>query len=157
MKYKGIELTEITSPNIDNLPKKMLVWNDDFNNPIERVVCATAIDNCGGLFFIVRNENEQLKGIAPLLHCAEIPETKTRRATNRELSRWLAEGKGDVLTLMQTANRHSREMVETSWHYFSGESSEDVDYGFTGQRCKGVRKWGDTEWHEPTAEYMGIE
>lgn len=90
-------------------------------------------------------------------YCALLPEKPApRRATNRELAKWLAQGNVEVLTLMQTANRNSREMVETAWRYFSGECNEEVDYGFEGQRCKGVRKWNDAEWHTPDVEYMGI-
>lgn len=140
MKYKGIELTEITTPNIDNLPKKMLVWWHDAEL-CERVVCATALDNCGDLFFIARQDSEQCGGVVVWPHCAEIP--KPRRATHRELSQWLAEGKGEV--------NYGGTDIYHHHTYSIGAETLLVD------DCIKVRKRSDTDWHEPTVDYMGLE
>ena len=149
MKYRGIELKEITEPQICKPPKKMLVWNNTMDYTIASMVVAIA---------------ERMDGLCAMCydgesyhHCAEIPkEPKPKMAMNLELSKWLAQGNGEVLTLMQMVNGSSREMVETAWHYFSGEDYDEVEYGFEGQRCKGVRKWDETEWNEPTVEYLGL-
>lgn len=156
IKYNGMELVveeyRPENPETYEPPKKMLVWSEDLKDfaVLEKVLYV----NPRYRFVSVLQDNGH---IAVFDHCALIPETPaSRMATNRELAKWLAQGNGEVLTLMQTANRNPREMVETAWHYFSGEYNETVDYGFEGQRCKGVRKWGDTEWHTPDVEYMGI-
>ena len=152
--YNGMELEEVTEPQIFDPPRKCVVFDsyDEEKSVIRNVVAVlpASFNECGGS--VITEEKQYWK------HCAILPDPpKPRRATNRELAKWLAQGNGEVLTLMRTANRNPREMVETAWHYFSGEYNDTVDYGFEGQRCKGVRKWGDTEWHTPDVEYMGIE
>lgn len=150
MKYKGQELKEITTPNIDNPPKKMLVWDEGYTEPLERVVCATAIDNCGDLFFFTRNKDKQLGGLVTWSHCAEIPEEpKPRRATNRELSRWLAEGNGEWL--YEHTEKFNDDYASINYHYDARVTNDEVSEGIK------VRKWDDINWHAPTAEYMGIE
>lgn len=161
MEWKGIELVEITEPGNIVFPKKMVVWDNiglSSNKPCVRNVLALVKDNVGITRVIASQLDKDDAGVAIWNHCAEIPEEQNpRMVTNRKLSQWLAQGNGEVLTLMQMANGHSREMVETTWHYFSGVDNETVDYGFEVQRCKGVRKWDDAEWHEPDAQYMGME
>lgn len=148
--YNGMELDEVTEPQIFDPPKTMVVWEDD-EKPKTAVVIAILAESSNLQYRVAINDCSFYQ------HCALIPEKPApRMATNRELSKWLAQGNGEVLTLMQTANRNPREMVETAWHYFSGEYNETVDYGFEGQRCKGVRKWDDAEWHTPDVEYMAI-
>ncbi len=150
MNFNGQELKEITKPQIFDPPKKMLVWNKIMDYAITSLVVAIV---------------ERMDGICAICHdgeiypyCAEIPEEpKPRRSTNRELAKWLAQGNGEVLTLMQMTNKHSYEIVASTWHYFCGEENKVVDYGYEGKCCKGIRKWEDTEWHEPTVDYMELE
>lgn len=147
--YNGMDLEEqlYSEPTIINDSREAIAWNDYANK--DRVIVYSYDPRSK---YPVRSNNDRI-----WKHFAFIPEKPApRRATNRELEKWLAQGNGEVLTLMQTANRNSREMVETAWRYFSGECNEEVDYGFEGQRCKGVRKWDDEEWHTPDVEYMGI-
>ena len=147
--YNGMELEEqlYSEPTIINDSSEAIVWNDYANKDMVIVLSYDPRSK-----YPVRSNNDRI-----WKHFAFIPKKpEPRRATNRELEKWLAQGNGEVLTLMQTANRNSREMVETAWRYFSGECNEEVDYGFEGQRCKGVRKWDDEEWHTPDVEYMGI-
>lgn len=137
MKYKGIELREFTSdkPVVFDPPRKMLVWDGLSDSPVEVEVYAFM----PAWRYPVATANQTFA------HCAEIPEQpEPRRATNRELAYWLAQGYGE----------------------FSWASSEvahyDFAYGFdeTGDACGEdihVRKWDDDEWHEPTADYMGLE
>lgn len=63
-----------------------------------------------------------------------------RRATNRELSRWLAQGNGECLG--------SQDDADTAWNYPQECSDMELREGAK------VRKWEDTEWHEPTVEYL---
>lgn len=131
MKYKGIELVEVTEPQIFNPPKLMLVWDANEGSPVGLNVCAI-VDREGPR---VITENSSWH------HCAEIPEVLV---THRELTRWLAEGNGEM-------RRGNLSMVFTSLSYASALGNDPIDE-FTL-----VRKWDDTEWHKPTREYLGLE
>ncbi len=135
MKYKGIELTEFTSdkPVVFDPPRKMLCW--DYG-------CKPCEDMVDGYF---PNRSGHVLGSFEIwTHCAEIPEEpKPRRATNRELAKWLAQGNGQFTSKAIYA-----------W------ASLDVVKGNEDSPCNSdwrVRKWDDTEWHEPTVDYMGLE
>ena len=78
-------------------------------------------------------------------HCAILPDPpKPRRATNRELARWLAQGNGEL-------NIHNTEI-----HAYFNYTPEKANSECKDEIFK-VRKWSDTEWHEPTVDYMGLE
>ena len=65
---------------------------------------------------------------------------KTRRMTNKELSRWLAEGNGervDVITKYVSANYVL---------YAEGKDNEACDEDIR------IREWDSDEWHEPLVE-----
>ena len=132
MKYKGIELKEVTEPQLFDPPKKMLVW-DNCSNIAEIDVYAIVSRED----FRVICENSSWR------HCAEIPEVpESKLVTYRELARWLAEGNGEVMW----ANN-----VLSNWNYSTDEESKALDESLS------VRKWDDTEWHKPTREYLGLE
>ena len=132
MKYKGIELTEVTEPKLFDPPKKMVVWGRYENITELDVYAITSRKD-----FPVICENSTWG------HCAEIPEVpESKLVTYRELARWLAEGNGEVMW----ANN-----VLSNWNYSTDEESKDLDESLS------VRKWDDTEWHKPTREYLGLE
>ena len=132
MKYKGIELTEVTEPKLFDPPKKMLVWGR-YENITELDVYAIT----SGKDFPVICENSTWG------HCAEIPEVpESKLVTYRELARWLAEGNGEVMW----ANN-----VLSNWNYSTDEENKALDESLS------VRKWDDTEWHKPTREYLGLD
>ena len=132
MKYKGIELKEVTEPQLFDPPKKMLVWGR-YENITELDVYAIVSRED----FRVICENSSWR------HCAEIPEVpESKLVTYRELARWLAEGNGEVMW----ANN-----VLSNWNYSTDEESKALDESLS------VRKWDDTEWHKPTREYLGLE
>lgn len=135
MKYKGIELNEFKSekPVLFDPPKLMFVWNDGDNEPFEDSVFAFIPNRCYPV--IATDDN--------LDHCAEIPEVLCRRATNRELAKWLVLGNGQY--------KVSGGRIWTEHHYDIGQD-DDACSNFIK-----VRKWGDKEWHEPTLEYIGLE
>lgn len=144
----GMKLDEVTETKVFDEPHDMFVWNNSDSVPTRMSVCAIIPYRHAGSVITTNGAYE---------HCAEIPEKPApRMVTNRELAKWLAQGNGEVLSLMPTTNGHPREVVTTDWYYFSGDDSKNVDYGFEGQRCKGVRKWDDEEWLTPDVEYMGI-
>lgn len=77
-------------------------------------------------------------------HCAEIPEVVCRRATNRELAKWLVLGSGQY--------KVSGGIRIWTEHPYDIGQDDDACSKFIK-----VRKWCDKEWHEPTREYLGFE
>ena len=135
MKYKGIELKEITKPQVFDPPKEMLVWDTGSISPFKSEVCA--IVKCRNTYLVITTN------LVNYYHCAEIPEeAKPRRATNKELANWLITGMGEKSEDVWSFQVHP---------YLSEQANVEV-----GDKIK-IRKWGDSEWHEPTVDYMGIE
>ena len=129
MKYKGIELTEVTEPQLFDPPKKMLVWGRYKSiNELDVYAIVSRKD------FPVICENSTWR------HCAEIPEQK--KVTNRELACWLAGGNGEAKIVNN---------VFIHLSYGEIEADKNVEDNVS------VRKWDDTEWHKPTREYLGLE
>ena len=133
MKYKGIELKEVTEPQIFDPPKKMLVWDKDNEHPFTDNVYA----------IINRKTSRVITENVPWRHCAEIPEVTV---TYRKLARWLAEGNGEVKDTL-----NDERAIYTSQFYLEGQENNAVEDSVY------VRKWDDTEWHKPTSEYLGLE
>ena len=129
MKYKGIELEEVTEPQLFAPPKKMLVW-DNCSNIAEIDVYAIVSRED----FRVICENSSWR------HCAEIPELNP--VTNRELASWLAKGNGEV---------KADDVVYSNWNYYNDKENNPIKDSLL------VRKWDDTEWHKQTREYLGLE
>ena len=131
MKYKGIELKQITPSQIFDPPKEMLVWDyvdsAPFKMPVHAIVASKT-------FPVIAEEGDYQ-------YCAEIPETP--RVTNRELSKWLAKGHGEY--------RNQIGAVSNLYIYVDLETDVAVPSYIR------VRKWDDADWHEPTVDYMGIE
>lgn len=132
MEYKGIELKEITEPQLFDPPKKMLVW-ERYENITELNVYA----------IVSRKDFPVICENSTWQHCAEIPEvTESELATYRELAHWLSEGNGEVMW---------SNCVYTDWSYVNDDENKAIDESLS------VRKWDDTEWHKPTMEYLGLE
>ena len=132
MKYKGIELTEVTEPKLFDPPKKMLVW-ECYENITELDVYA--ITNRKDFPVICENSTWG--------HCAEIPKVpESELVTYRELARWLSEGNGEV---------KDDDVVYSNWNYYNDQENNPIKGSLL------VRKWDDTEWHKPTREYLGLE
>lgn len=143
MKYKGKERKEITTQQIVDPPREMLVWADEMvkmtEEPHKEIVYAVVKL---GKYYVAITSSHQWD------FCAEIPEDpKPRRATSRELAKWLAIGIGEWCM----KNGTGRIGANTNYGYSEYEENQNVDDGVL------VRKWEDTDWHEPTVDYMGIE
>lgn len=134
MKYRGIELKEITAPQICNPPKQMLVWDDTTEEPVARDVYAIVDRGPDGYPVIAQ--------YGSFRHCAEIPETKL--ATNRELARWLSGGNGEV-------KGWGGDLVTHTWLAYP---IDDADKSVPEKVF--VRAWDDEDWHAPTREYLGL-
>ena len=132
MKYKGIELKEVTELQIFDPPRKMLVWGR-----YERITELDVYAIVGRKDFPVICENSTWR------YCAEIPKVpELELVTYRELARWLAKGNGEVMW---------ENNVLSNWNYSNDNESKALDENLS------VRKWDDTEWHKPTREYLGLE
>ena len=69
-------------------PRMMWVWDDkDKDKKQRKVIYISKI----GITYPITALSEDKLGTEPFKHCAEIEEPKTRRMTNKELSRWLRE------------------------------------------------------------------
>lgn len=76
------------------------------------------------------------------------PDEPNGTVTNRELARWLAQGKGEFAYLTEHGT-----YIDC---YNSINYSYDTDNWDVQDNIR-VRKWEDTEWHTPTRKYMGLE
>lgn len=133
MKYKGIELKEVTEPQSFNQPKPMVVWDSDEKCPCVLNVCA----------IVKREDFRVITERSAWRHCAEIPE-QPKLATNRELARWLAEGNGEMRKNTCMATAYSFLFYDNS--LANNPVCANIE----------VRKWTDTEWVAPTREYLGL-
>ena len=87
MKYKGIELKEVTEPQIFDPPKEMLVWDNEVGCPSRANVYA----------IVSRKDFSVICEYSTWRHCAEIQEDhESKLVICRELASWLAEGNGEV-------------------------------------------------------------
>ena len=136
MKYKGIELKEITETQIFNPPKKMLVWDREQDGIPEECYVYAIVDR-GADSCPVICENSTWR------YCAEIPAvTESELVTYRELAHWLAKGNGEV---------KDDDVVYSNWFYYNDQENNPIKESLL------VRKWDETEWHKPTREYLGLE
>lgn len=132
MKYNGIELEEVTKPQIFDPPKKMLVWG--------RYECINELD----VYAIVsRKDFPVICENSTWRHCAEIPEAPEQKpVTHRELARWVEEGNGEI---------KNEKSVCSNWNYLVENENKAISDRIL------VRKWDETKWHKPTREYLGLE
>ena len=140
MKYNGIELKEFTSDRavLFDPPKRMLVWNFD-----KVIVQANIVAYIPGY-----HQGAAVGDYGRYDHCAEIPEEpKPKRMTNRQLAEWLAKGNGEKKRL----DEYEKEDVvfaSIEFTYELGDADLPVD------ECYFIRRWNETEWHEPTVDFF---
>ena len=135
--YNGMEkLEEITETKVFDEPHDMFVWNNSDSVPTRRSVCAIIPYRHAGSVITTNGAYE---------HCAEIPEKPApRKATWLEVAKWCATGNGLVYDT-------NRDRIDTGIMFKPDNEHEPIM-----DELK-VRKWGDTEWHEPTVDYIGLE
>ena len=118
-------------------PRMMWVWNVNVDNKVQAKVIYVIKHDVYAVITVIDKDVDLLR----YKHCAEIEEikeSKTRRMTNKELSRWL------------------REKPTREWKCKDGNSVCSV-YGYGEKRAdEEVRdifiREDDGEWHEPLAE-----
>lgn len=140
--YKGMELEEITEPQIFDPPRKCFVWDYNIEEGETRDVLSIFPESSGFSDRVYTTLGTSFK------HCALLTEKPApRRATNRELAKWLAQGNGE----WGISKFGVIEKAGIGWFYDTGYEKQTLQSEFR------VRKWDDTEWHEPTVDYLGIE
>ena len=134
--YKGKQYEEFTADKyiLFEPPKRAIFWDTDEDTGTE--VCDNLLAYLPGRYHQAIAERNSWR------HCALLPEP--RRATNRELSMWLAKGHGEVC-------RQGCNSASPCYAYDPRESEEKVP----GRVM--IRTWNDVVWHEPTADYMGLD
>lgn len=141
------ELHKVIEPQVFKEPKEMIVWNN--GNP---KICK-ALE-------ILPNGKIICEGHIWYNNGAFIPEApKPCMATNRELAKWLAQGNGEM-TFKSKSESDIDHLVHTSHCYEEEFADEECDKALRRDEDGSwivVRKWDDTEWHEPDVEYMGLE
>ena len=118
-------------------PRMMWVWNDDFEEREKKKVVYVIKDdfvNCPVLA-VSREETS----FCLWCHCAEIEEPKTRRMTNKELSRWLREKPTREFKYLTS------DYVCSEFDYREYKQDEEVDVDMR------IREDGG-EWLEPLVE-----
>lgn len=138
--YNGMVLEEFTSdkPVTFEPAKKMFVWNEGYLFDEKLVLYVNTRYR-----FVVSIDSDG--HVETFDHCAEIPEKqKPRKAKNRELTKWLAQGNGERID-------KNGKFIFTDFGYKECYKDDFVDDTIL------IRKWCDKEWHEPTVDYMGIE
>ena len=117
-------------------PRMMWVWDDKDKDKKQRKVID--ISKLGITYPIIAQSEDKL-GTETFKHCAEIEEPKTRRMTNRELSRWLREKPTREYKYLTS------DYICSTFDYREYKQDEEVDVDMR------IRE-DDSEWREPLVE-----
>ena len=118
-------------------PRKMRVWKDDEKSYVIRKVVYILKENYV-LNRVIAIDNDE-SDFDLYRHCAEIEEPKTRRMTNKELSRWLRE----------KPTREYRDIGD-SWIYTDNPYEENCGDKEVDESV--VIREDDGKWREPLVE-----
>ena len=123
-------------------PRKMWVWDNESSRKKLKVLFILSEEEYVTRFRVIALANEDSCAIRRYAHCAEIEESKTRRMTNKELSRWLREN-----PTRECAHRKDSDdrLVYSIHTYLEICANEEVD------DCILIRE-DDGEWREPLVE-----
>ena len=122
-------------------PRVMWVWDNESSRKKLKVLYILSEEENVSCFRVIALTNEDSCVIRRYAHCAEIEEPKTRRMTNKELSRWLREK--PTREYKDTNNFSS--IVYGNYSYMETESSDKVPDNIL------IREDG-SEWREPLVE-----
>ena len=116
-------------------PRMMWVWNSNVENKVQAKVIYVIKHKPYRVITVTDNDADIIR----YSHCAEIEEPKTRRMTNKELSRWLREKP----TREWKWTFDSR--ICSVYYYDEQYADKEVD--------KNIRiREDDGEWREPLVE-----
>ena len=116
--------------------RMMWVWDDKYKDKKQRKVIR--ISKLGITYPIIALSEDKL-GTEPFKHCAEIEEPKTRRMTNKELSRWLREKPTREYKYLTS------DYICSTFDYREYKQDEEVSEDMR------IRE-DDSEWREPLVE-----
>jgi hypothetical protein len=142
--YNGMELEEFTSNKPVAFPEgtKAICWDSDiyeegFRSELDIIAFIPYLKDP----VLTRDCLNDYQD-SPYRHCALLPDPpKPRRATWLEVARWCATGNGIVYD-------SDRDKIDTGIMFKPSNEHEPIM-----DEIK-VRKWSDTEWHEPTVDYL---
>lgn len=117
-------------------PRTMWVWDSIENNKQQRKVIYFLDSK---IPYLVVALTEDKVGIEQFRHCAEIEEPKTRRMTNKELSRWLREKPTREFKYLTS------DYICSTFDYREYKQDEEVSEDMR------IRE-DDSEWREPLVE-----
>ena len=120
-------------------PRMMWVWDDESGRKKLKVLYILSEEEYVTRFRVIALANGDSCAVRRYVHCAEIEEPKTRRMTNRELSRWLRE-------------KPTREFKYNAGRSVYSVHNYDEDCGDGKVREDIVIREDDGEWREPLVE-----
>ena len=132
-------MTEITYEEWQKnpTPRMMWVWNDDFEKREKQKVVYVIKDYFASCPILAVSEEDS--SFCLWCHCTEIEEPKTRRMTNKELSRWLRE------KFTREYKYLTSNYVCSEFDYREYKQDEEVDVDMR------IRE-DDGEWREPLVD-----
>ena len=117
-------------------PRMMWVWDSSENNKKQlKVIYISKEDITYPVITLSHSDIDSSR----YKHCAEIEEPKTRRMTNKELSRWLREKPTRECKYLNS------EYICSTFEYREYKQDEEVDVDMR------IRE-DDSEWREPLVE-----
>ena len=120
--------------------RMMWVWDNDAKNKEKRkVVYVLNNDYTYRVLSSADDDSNHETFYGTFKHCAEIEEPKTRRMTNKELSRWLREKSTRECKYLTS------EYICSTFEYREYKQDEEVDVDMR------IRE-DDSEWREPLVE-----
>ena len=118
-------------------PRMMWVWDDEKKGIMQRKVIYFIENKMAHHPILTLSPNAVI--LAGYKHCAELEEPKTRRMTNKELSRWLREKPTRECKYLNS------EYICSTFEYREYKQDEEVDVDMR------IRE-DDSEWREPLVE-----
>ena len=120
-------------------PRTMWVWDDESGRKKLKVLYILSEEEYVTCFRVIALTNGDTCAVRRYAHCAEIEEPKTRRMTNKELSRWLREKPTREYKYLNS--KYICSTFEYREYMQDEEVSEDMR----------IRE-DDSEWREPLVE-----
>ena len=134
-------MKEVTYEDWQNnpIPRMMWVWDVNEKDKISRKV--VYVVKGGPRNYPVRAITDDDTDSEAYRHCAEIEEPKTRRMTNKELSRWVREKPTREFKMSERTDT----VVSCFYSYIEDCADKEIDERFL------IRE-NDSDWKEPLVE-----
>ncbi len=141
--YNGMEIEEFNFPQIFKKPLKLYVWSYNQGkicnfHETEVVAILPKLPNHANIVCLDDGKVSWANNCGVLFN-----RISPRRATNKELAQWLAQGNGQ--------RKDVENYTHVLYNYYADQDNNFVPDGIM------IRKWGDSAWRFPTIDYMGIK